>query len=297
MSPQFPTRSPRPRGRRALAVSGMAAALVVVPGLAWADEAAPPGPLPPVTDLLGGLTGGAGGAGDAGGLPGLPGGDAGPLPGLPGGDAGPLPGGDAGGDGAADPGAGPEVPLELPAEFESALRELAAALHLPEECVDGVTQSLELLAGGLAELPAELEALVGELQGALEGLAAGGPDGLLGLGEQLQEVLDPATLQESSIVEGLTLLAETLPGCVPALPAEQPPADTPEPHVPAAPAPPVAEPVAHPVVYPGYAPTGAGDDGADVLPVALGSALLLAAGTGAGVAAYRRQWRAADPQR
>ncbi|MGY2067190.1 hypothetical protein [Blastococcus sp. SYSU DS0619] len=275
----------------------MAAALVVVPGLARAEEPAAPEPLQPLTDLLEGLTGG----GDAGLLPGVPGGDAGPLPGAPGGDTGLLPGVPGAGEGAVDPGTGSGVPLQLPAGFESALQQLAAALHLPQDCVDGVTQSLELVVGGLAELPAELEALAGELQEALEGLAGGGLDGLLGLGEQLQGALDPATLQESSIVEGLTLLAETLPACVPALPAEEAPPASPEPpHVPAAPAapaPPAAEPVAHPVVYPGYAPTGVEDDGADALPVGLGGALLLAAGTGAGVAAYRRQWRAADPQR
>ncbi|MGY1914825.1 hypothetical protein [Blastococcus sp. SYSU DS0973] len=119
------------------------------------------------------------------------------------------------------------MPLELPAEFESALQQLAAALRLPQDCVDGVTRSLELVVGGLVVLPAELEELAGQLPGALEG----------------------------------------------------PP-----------------EPVAHPVVYPGYAPTGAEDDGTDLLPAALGSALALA-GAGAGAAAYRRQWRAADPRR
>ncbi|WP_347059165.1 hypothetical protein ABC795_01985 [Blastococcus sp. HT6-30] len=282
MSSQFPSRSRRPRGRRALAASGMAAALVVVPGLAQAEEPAAPQPL---ADLLGGATGG--GQARGGGSGGEVGGGAGPFPGVPAGD-----------DGTADPGTGTDVPLELPAEFESALQQLAAALQLPQDCVDGVTRSLELVVGGLAELPAELEELAGQLQGALEAPSGGGGlDGLLGLGEQLQGVLDPATLEESSIVEGLTLLAETFPTCVPALPAAEPPTHTPEPpDVPAAASPAPPEPVAHPVVYPGYAPTGAEDDGTDLLPAALGSALALA-GTGAGAAAYRRQWRAADPRR
>jgi hypothetical protein len=276
LSSQSPYGPRKFRGRQLLTASGLAAALVVVPGLARADEPlAPAGdPGAPVSEAVDEVT-------DA----------------IGGGDTGdPVETPAAGEEGAAPaPGAAPEPPPEL----DAALRELAAALQLPEDCVNGISQSVDLLIAGLLEVPAELEALVAELRAALEELPAQGPDGLAGLPGQLREILegaaDPTVVEDSSIVAGLELLAETLPACAPTLPGA-PPTDTPEPPAPPAAAPPVApaeQPVTQAVVYPGYAPTGAEDD--DVPAAVPAGALALLLGAGAGAAAYRRQWRAASP--
>ncbi|CCG01489.1 hypothetical protein [Blastococcus saxobsidens] len=271
MSTHAPLRSRGSRGRQVLATSGLTAALVVVPGLARAEEPALPGAVPvPVAEVVEEEVADAVGGGA------LPGTDST----APGGTEEPA------------PAPSPEVPPELGA----ALRQLAAALRLPDECVDGISQSVDLIVGGLIAIPAEFEALVAELRAALQGAAAGGgPEGLPDLAGQLRQILAgaaaPAVVADSSIVEGLELLAETLPACMPTLPAAPP--EPPQPPAPPAPAPPAApapQPVAQPVVYPGYAPTGADDDGDGDAPAALAGALALLAGAGA--AAYRRQWRA-----
>ncbi|MDK3257335.1 hypothetical protein [Blastococcus capsensis] len=276
MSTHAPLRTRSSRGRQALAASGLTAALVVVPGLARAED---PPALPgeagaPLGEVIEGDTDAVGG----GALPGT-------EPAATGGTEDPA------------PARSPEVPPEL----DAALGQLAAALQLPDECVDGISQSLDLVVGGLLAIPAEFEALVADLRAALERAAAGGgPDGLPDLAEELQLILagsaDPALVADSSIVEGLELLAETLPTCMPTLPAAPP--EFPQPPAPPAPAPappvaPAPQPVAQPVVYPGYAPTGADEDRDDVPPAALVGALALLVGTGAGATAYRRQWRAA----
>ncbi|MDP5184084.1 hypothetical protein QOZ88_15710 [Blastococcus sp. BMG 814] len=267
-----------PRGRRALVASGLAVALVTVPGLARADEpAGPPDPPQPVTDLLGGATGGPGSR---------------PAPsGPPAGD-----GADPAADGEEEPEVVPVPAVEVPAELEAALQQLGAALGLPESCMTGIVDSVELVAAGLVAVPVQLVEVVTGLGTALEGLAGGGGlDGLLGLGEELQGAFDPAVLADSSVVEGLQLLAETLPTCVPAPPAEEePPPPSEPPHVPApAAAAPVEHPVAQPVAYPGYAPT-AGDAEDDGVPPAL-AGLVLALAAGAGSAGRLRSRRAADP--
>ncbi|MGY2004329.1 hypothetical protein [Blastococcus sp. SYSU DS1024] len=273
-------RSGWPRACRPLVVSGLAVALVAVPGLARADEpAGPPDPLQPVTDLLEDATGGVG----------MP-------PAIPGAPA--TEEADPAGDGDGGDDVVPVPSVEVPAELEAALQQLAAALHLPESCVAGIVESVELVADGLVAVPVQLVELVSELGTALEGLAGGGGlEGLLGLGEELQGALDPALITDSSVVEGLELLAETLPTCVPALPGKEeppPPHEPEQPHVPqpAAPAP-VEHPVAQPVAYPGYAPTG-GDAEGDGVPPAVG-ALALAVAAGAGGAGWLRSRRAADP--
>ncbi|MGY1988115.1 hypothetical protein ACI792_18005 [Blastococcus sp. SYSU DS0669] len=276
MSSRSLHRTGRPRGRRALVASGLAAALVAVPGLARADE--PADPLQPVTDILEGVVG-------DGSVPVVP-----EAPGLPGAPAeeGAEPGDDDG-----EPDVDPVPAVAVPAELEAALQQLAAALGLPESCVTGIVDSVELVAEGLVAVPVELVDVVADLRDALEGVAGGGGlEGLLGLGEELQGALDPALVSDSAVVEGLQLLAETLPTCVPALPAEEePPAPSPDP-APAVPAP-VEHPVAQPVTYPGYAPTGAEQED-DGVPRALG-ALALAVVAGAGSAGRLRSRRAADP--
>ncbi|SEK42826.1 hypothetical protein SAMN04515665_102139 [Blastococcus sp. DSM 46786] len=265
-----------PRGRRALVASGLAVALATVPGLARADEpVGPSDPLQPVTDLL---DGGTGGPGTPPALPGLPAGD----------DADPAADGEE-----QQPEVVPVPAVEVPAELEAALQQLGAALQLPESCVAGIVESVELVVAGLVAVPVQLVEVVTELGTALEGLAGGGGlEGLLGLGEGLQGAFDPAVLADSSVVEGLQLLAETLPTCVPAPPAEEEPPEPP--HVPApAAAAPVEHPVAQPVAYPGYAPT-AGDAEDDGVPPAL-AGLVLALAAGAGSAGWLRSRRAADP--
>ncbi|MGY1834748.1 hypothetical protein ACI79P_06555 [Blastococcus sp. SYSU DS0510] len=287
MSSRSLHRPGRPRGRRALVASGLAAALVAVPGLARADE--PADPLQPVNDILEGV------AGD-GSVPVVP-----EAPGLPGAPAeeGAEPGDDDGepGDDDGEPDVVPVPAVAVPAELEAALQQLGAALGLPESCVTGIVDSVELVVEGLVAVPVELVDVVADLRDALEGVAGGGGlEGLLGLGEELQGALDPALVSDSAVVEGLQLLAETLPTCAPALPAEEePPAPSPEPpHAPAPAVPaPVEHPVAQPVTYPGYAPTGAEQED-DGVPPALG-ALALAVVAGAGSAGRLRSRRAADP--
>ncbi|MGY1725025.1 hypothetical protein [Blastococcus sp. SYSU DS0533] len=276
MSSRSLPRPGRPRGRRALVASGLAVALVGVPGLARADEpVGPPDPLQPVTDLLEGVVGG----------PGAP-------PVLPGEGAAPAEGAEE------QPAVVPVPALEVPAELEAALQQLGAALQLPESCVAGIVDSVDLVVAGLVAVPVQLVEVVTELGTALEGLAGGGGlEGLLGLGEELQGAFDPAVITDSSVVQGLQLLAETLPTCVPALPAEEEPPVPSEPEPPHAPEPggpaPVEHPVAQPVAYPGYAPT-AGDGEGDGIPPAL-AGLVLAVAAGAGSAGWLRSRRAADP--
>ncbi|MCF6744282.1 hypothetical protein E9529_08325 [Blastococcus sp. KM273128] len=278
MSSRSLPRPGRPRGRRVLVASGLAAALVGVPGLARADEpVAPPDPLQPVSDLLEGVIG------DLGTAPALPGSPAGEEADPPG--------------EKAEPDVVPVPAVEVPAELEAALQQLGAALQLPDSCVAGIADAVELVVAGLVAVPVQLVGVVTELGSALEGLAGGGGlEGLLGLREELQGAFAPAVIADSSVVHGLQLLAETLPTCVPAPPAEEepPPPAAPEPHVPgpAAPAP-VEHPVAQPVSYPGYAPTAgdAEDDGPS--PALAGLVVALAAG--AGSAGWLRSRRAAGP--
>ncbi|MCF6514231.1 hypothetical protein E9564_21025, partial [Blastococcus sp. MG754427] len=166
MSSRSLPRPGRPRGRRALVASGLAAALVGVPGLARAEEpVASPDPLQPVTDVLEEVIG------DPAAPPALPGGGAGADPAAEG----------------EEPEVVPVPAVEVPAELEAALQQLGAALQLPESCVAGIVASVELVVAGLVAVPVQLVGVVTELGAALEGVAGGGGlEGLLGLGEELQ---------------------------------------------------------------------------------------------------------------
>ena len=209
-------------------------------------------------------------------------------------------------DGAADeqPTEEETPAFELPPEVVAALQEFAAQAGFSEECVTGVTESLELIVNGVAGLPAELQQLVTDLGAAVqESIEAQDPAPV----EEFLSGLAPAPPEEGSeeppavpigggIAAGLQQLAETLAeACQPAPPAPEPPAQTPQqppagyqpPQGPAAPAP---QPPAQAVVYPGYAPTGAPEVEDGPSPAAIGLALAVLAG---GAAWTGRRWRAA----
>jgi hypothetical protein len=215
---------------------------------------------------------------------------------------------EAEGQAAAEEQPSEEPPVfELPPEVVAALQEFAAQAGFSEECVTGVTESLELIVNGVAGLPAELQQLVTDLGAAVqESIEAEDPAPL----EEFLSGLAPAPPEEGSeeppavpiggdIAAGLQQLADTLASeaCQPAPPAEepeqpaanpqQPPASYQPPQGPAAPAP---QPPAQAVVYPGYAPTGAQEVEDGPSPAAIGLALAVLAG---GAAWTGRRWRAA----
>ena len=196
--------------------------------------------------------------------------------------------------------------FELPPEVVAALQEFAAQAGFSEECVTGVTESLELIVNGVAGLPAELQQLVTDLGAAVqESFEAQDPAPL----EEFLSGLAPAPPEEGSdeppappiggdIAAGLQQLADTLASeaCRPAPPAEepepaanpqQPPASYQPPQGPPAPAP---QPPVQQVTYPGYAPTGAPEVEDGPSPAAIGVALAALAG---GAVWTGRRWRAA----
>ncbi|MGY1615247.1 hypothetical protein ACI797_00725 [Geodermatophilus sp. SYSU D00691] len=250
---------------RVLVPAVLAAAVVLVPGAAAADEGN--------GDPLGGITGplrdalGGGGTGGTGSAPGgqLPGPE--DVPQLP------LPG--TGSEDEAP--ALPEPPAELGPEQ---LAELLAPLGISEECVTGVYEDFEAIGEALAGGGEDLLNLLTQLVGALQNGGAG---------------LGPEALTENDLATALQDLVTTLQEqCAPAHgggtppPADgghsAPPAAKPHEQAPAAP---VAAPVAAaPVSYLGYAPTGGtGDEAERGGPLAALAGIVLLSGLGA--AGYR----------
>ncbi|MGY1806037.1 hypothetical protein ACI8AF_01570 [Blastococcus sp. SYSU D00669] len=252
---------------RVLVPAVLAAAVVLVPGAAAADEGTDD-PLGGITGPLHDALGGGGGTGGTGSAPGgqLPGPE--DLPQLP------LPG--TGSEEEAP--ALPEPPAELGPEE---LAELLAPLGISEECVTGVYGDFQAIGEALAGGGEDLQDLLTQLVGALQNGGAG---------------LGPEALTENDLATALQDLVTTLQEeCVPAhgggTPpppdgghSAPPPAATPHEQAPAAPA---AAPVAAaPVSYLGYAPTGGtGDEAEGGVPLAALAGIVLLSGLGA--AGYR----------
>jgi hypothetical protein len=235
---------------------GFALALALAPGTAWAEDE-PPTPTPPesVTDLVEGEQGSEQAAAE-----------------------------EQPSEEAPEP-----PPFELPPEVVAALQQFADQAGISEECVTGVTESLELIGNGIAGLPAELEQLATDLGAAIqESIDTQSPtpveDFLAGLAPEEGSEGPPAPPVGGDITAGLQQLADTLASeaCQPAPPAEeptenpqQPPASYQPPQAPVAPAP--QAPV-QPAVYPGYAPTGADEVEDGPSPAAIGLVLAALAG-------------------
>ena len=255
------------RGRRALVAGGVVLCLALVPGTAWAEEE-PTTPAPP--EVVAELPVGEQEA-----------------------EAQQAESQEAEEEQPA--GETPEPPaFGLPPELVAALQQFAAQAGFSEECVTGVTASLELIVNGVAGLPAELQQLVTDLGAAVQdSIEAQDPAAL----EEFLSGLAPAPPEEGSdeppappiggdIAAGLQQLADTLASeaCRPAPPAEepepaanpqQPPASYQPPQGPPAPAP---QPPVQEVTYPGYAPTGAPEVEDGPSPAAIGVALAALAG-------------------
>ena len=266
-----PSTLPR-HGRRALVASGMAAALVAVPGIALADDSAVNDPAQDpgvvVEELVEEI----------------------PVP---------LPATGTGGTGTgeeSDEDEGPTPPVEVPAELEALFEQAGFSA----ECIDGVTAGLERFGAGLAAL-FEFEEYAAELEAFLTALSGADPAEAPLIIEDFLTGFVPAEGEagpSADIIGGLELILASLESCVPTPPAEEePPVVAPvgggTPQAPApAPAPAVHQPVAQPVAYPGYAPTGADTaraDDASVPLAALGGGLVLVA---AGAAGYGMRGRA-----
>ncbi len=274
--------APRRHGRLGLLAAGVVVSVVLVPGTAYAEETSP------VPDPVGTAVEGTG------------------VPGTTGtGEASGDRTGDTTGDTTGQEEAGAP---ELPPELQDAIAELAAALGVPQDCVDGVGASIELIIEGLTEIPVELQAALEDLLAQLEELGSAGPPDpseLENLPGAIEDVLaggPPMSGEaEAKIVQGLELLGDTLSEkCMPAPPAApeptpptQPPTPTPTPTTQ-----PVAAPVAQQVVYPGYAPTGAAEpgEGSATGPLAAvgGAVLLLGAATAFGHRGRGRAVRSQD---
>ena len=261
---------------------GFALCLALAPGTAWAeDDPSTPAPDEAITDVV---EGGQGGEQEVGSQ---------------------AEDEQAGEEQAADE--TPEPPaFEIPPEVVAALQQFAAQAGFSEDCVTGVTESLELIVNGVAGLPAELQQLVTDLGAAVqESFEAQDPAPL----EEFLSGLAPAPPEEGSeeppplpiggdIAAGLEQLADTLQSeaCQPAPPAPEPPAQPPAsyqpPQGPAAPAPqaPVQQAPVQEAVYPGYAPTGA--DEVEDGPSSAATAIALAALAGGALWTGRR-WGAA----
>jgi hypothetical protein len=264
------------RPSRVLVAAGLAAAVVLLPGTAFAVDT--PSIEDPTGAVIGGLT-------DTGGT-----------------------GTGTETDGTNDQQTADESGApELPPELAAALDELAARLGASQECADGVQASFELIIEGLAEIPAELQAQLEDLLAQLQEMSSAGPPDAASLeeletaiedalaGGAADEAPDPA---DSKIVQGLQQLGDTLSGkCMPTAAGNtespQPPAATPTQTTQQ----PAQAPAAQPVVYPGYAPTGgAGVEETSAtgpLTALGGTVLLLGAAAAAG---HRRRGRAVPSQ-
>ncbi|MBJ7451636.1 MAG: hypothetical protein JHC71_06065 [Blastococcus sp.] len=262
--------------------SGLAVALVAVPGIAFAEETAPANPL---TDAVEDAT--VGDPAEIGEqlVEDLPI----PLPGA---------GTDTGGTGTGEEEEVPTTPPPFVVPDE--LKALFAQAGFSAECVDGVTAGLEQFGAGLAAL-FEFEEYAAELEAFLTALSEADPAEVPLIIEDVLTGFVPAEGEagpSEDIIGGLELVLASLESCVPTPPAGEEP-EEPAPPVtpvgggaPQAPAPQVQESVAQPVSYPGYAPTGAGTAKADDVSVpltALGGGLVLVA---AGAAGYGMRGRA-----
>ena len=291
-------RSPTPPRRgRALLVCGVAAALVVVPGTAFADS--------PPSDPVGGLVAGLGGAvGDLTGS--LPGGSSAPTS-----SSAPAPVSGAAPT-AADAAADPLDPAQLTGLLGQLLGGLPAggvpngglpAGGLPDvqACATAITADLEAV---LTALPASLTEVLEGLDTTLGELAEDPADGGQVLAGGLIELLGggaESDLEQPAVLAALEkLVADFFAECLPALPTA--PAVTAPVVAPAAPTtPPTVAPVAttpaQPAVqYLGYAPTGGApqDRSSSVPLLVLGVALLLAVSGVIGVQARARALRSRD---
>ena len=87
-------------------------------------------------------------------------------------------------EGAPSAQADPGLPaFEVPPEIRNAFQQLADAAGLPENCVDGVADAIELIVNGLIALPLELAGLLADLLALLG-------EGDSPLPPELQELLD-----------------------------------------------------------------------------------------------------------
>lgn len=274
---------------RLLAAVGVALAVVLVPGVAWADGGAgipspPPNPLNGLTNTLGGLLGGN------------------------------LPDPTGGTDPASPSTATADDPPTLPPpppQLAALLQQLQQHSQISPDCVNGVLQDVQLI---ISDIPATLQDLLAQLAaglqqgggslGQLVPLGTPQPDGSQVLtlpvaqpasssGTGAVAIGSPSDLQNSQLADDIQKLVKDFTyNCLPkpALPTTGT-APTPAPPTPA-PQNPVT-PAAQPVQYPGYAPTGGSGPAPPAGPVplsALCAAVLLL--SGAGVAASRMRSRA-----
>ncbi|SOC47532.1 hypothetical protein SAMN05660748_0874 [Blastococcus aggregatus] len=88
----------------------------------------------------------------------------------------------------------PGVPaFEVPPAIRAAFQQLADAAMLPENCVDGVADAIELILNGLIALPLELADVLADLLALLGGGGAPLPGDLAALQELLEELLGGLT--------------------------------------------------------------------------------------------------------
>ena len=274
-----------PRRSRLLVLSGVTAALLVVPGVAHAAG----DPISPVTDGVTGTVDSVTGAITGGTLP------AGPtLPDVPGNVA------DSGTDADTDPDtAAGATPPALPDLDVSQLQTLLSALNVSPDCAPAIKGDLEAT---LASIPLTVQEIIGQLGNQLTDLLDDPAAAPVSLQAALMDVAadqgtDPAGIAGLPLLTSLQdLVQDFLTLCLP-----QPAAAVSTPTPTAAPAaattspPPAAPaPAAAPVAYLGYAPTGVtDDDSGDGNPLAvLGGVLLLTGAAGAG--SWMRSRRAAS---
>jgi hypothetical protein len=138
-------------------------------------------------------------------------------------------------EGAPSPQAVPAPPaFEVPPEIRDAFQQLADAAGLPENCVDGVADAIELIVNGLIALPLELAGLLADLLGLLGEGGVPLPTELQGLLDQLlgglegEESPAPETVATEEAPEAsagaLALPIDGLPGGQPEEEAPEGPA-------------------------------------------------------------------------
>lgn len=272
------------RSLRLLVPAVLVASVVLVPGVASAEDG---NPLAPVTDAVqGAVDRAAGGSSTGRGTgQGSTGTDPLPLPGLPGGSpsqlAGGLPGTGTGGD-APSPG-DPSTGLS-PDALRALLIQTLEPLGVSEDCVNGVFDGFQNVVVALSHSgPQDLQGLLNQLVGALQNGGQG---------------FDPSSLSDSDLSQALQGLATALQEkCMPAPPPTTPPVSggdhqSPPPSTPAVAAPVAAPAVQQPVSYLGYAPTGGAPAGS-TSPVPLAALAGVVLLSGAGAAGYRVSTRAA----